>query len=419
MTLSSSNEAEIQGSRTLNLGDGWSLEEAKSFVEACFDRDALISALLGFCARWLPRRLLIVLANQRAQPYLICGWGELDEAFGELSALRALRLAVEHQNPLVEDWRAGRSVVGAPEELGFGSVFVGLKLFPPERLFAQAIRIGARPAMVLIAEETEQRDPSASAQIKALAEAVGEQLTRVLTLSKAGKLPPQEERIPPLPTRDEGEAAGESTPSEVARERSNPTHDGLPFADESTSGTVQLLDSSRTAFGLPLADAAGTEELFPMNRGDDSSDASAEGAPEHTADGESGATQRFDHLFAESEDPAAPSRTISGGFSSASPTGQTILGGFESLKGIPESAKTIMGGFNADSASALGPRSTLSGGFSVDSTAQDDAEGSSSGVPMAQIVRPISLKYGRKSLAGARSDALADEDESSPGVDGD
>ena len=147
-----------ESSKAFQMGAGWTREQMRSFVQQCYDRDALLEALLGYGGRWLDSRMVLVLSGGAAQPYLVEGWSELPDKFRDLDALRQIRVPVPEDSPLFDPEQVGSVKADKPEEVGLGKLFVELTLFPPDKLMVQTVRIGTRPSMAILGEPCSDAD---------------------------------------------------------------------------------------------------------------------------------------------------------------------------------------------------------------------------------------------------------------------
>jgi hypothetical protein len=411
------------------LGLRWSLEQACEFIAQCYDRDALIHTLLGFSERWLANRMILVLGNQQAQPYLAKGWPELDAKYRESSALRRVKVDVPSDALLFDEDQIGHSLAERPEDVGLGQLFVELTLFPPDRLLVQTVRIGPRPAMALVGEPHADASSSAAGleatleELEHCARMVGEQLAEMVRLAKAGQLPPPEARIPAIPeaassvvadhdddaiyvdeTNDQSMVPGlavESSASEeidAKPEQAGATAYGLPFVDEAANGTLELDDLGATAYGLPFADettagdpAADPADMMPY----------AEIGESDELDGSDENSEAVGAARAQQE---AIRSTLSGGFS--------VIEFENGLHEADEDARDE-GSDEVTDGGEIAEESEES--EESDETKQTSASNTST-APMAQILRPISLKSGRQTgrHAAARKKAAQPPAEEAP-----
>jgi hypothetical protein len=187
-----------------DLGHAWSREQVLSFIEGCYNRDAVLYALLGYASWWLENRIIVVLGKDSIQPYLIDEWEELPDEFRNNERLRQLRVPVDPSAAIFDQDQSGHFLADKPEDVGLGDLFVELTLFPPDRLLNQSIKIGNRPYMLLVGEPKSRLStvPPGIERLEEVAVKVGKQLESIIRAAKTDKLPPEGERIPSLPEPD-------------------------------------------------------------------------------------------------------------------------------------------------------------------------------------------------------------------------
>ncbi|MFP4597947.1 MAG: HEAT repeat domain-containing protein [Persicimonas sp.] len=363
------------------LGRGWSTSQTVDFIERCFDRDTLLQVLLGFAEKWIKNRMVLVLGNGHAKPYLIDGWSELSEEFRDLDTLRGIQIEVPGEANIFDPEQVGHTLAERPEEVGLGQLFVELTLFPPDRLLVQTVLLGSRPSMAIIGEPRQDDSLPPVEPLELVAGAVGSQLEEIVLLAKAKRLPPKEERIPPLPeplgiADDADDAADDDRPAMPGLEaHSSLAEDSDPEPDEPAA----------TAFGIPFADET---EAGSRNRQPSAVQVSSPGVGEDSSvsiippvD-----VNEDDEAPAEAEDPK---KTLSGGFSvSDVQKGLADHDEPDDVEGQPEKDTSAP---SQDLADALAEPAAPSN--DTPRPARGDAEQTA---PSAQILRPISLKSGRK-----------------------
>ncbi|WP_168210630.1 GspE/PulE/PilB domain-containing protein [Persicimonas caeni] len=404
-----------------SLGVGWSREDTLEFLRNCYDRDALLHALLGFSSKWLDNRMVLVLGHERAQPYLVAGWPELSDDFRDIQTLRRVNIDVPPDAVLFDANHVGHSMAEMPEDVGLGQLFVELTLFPPDNLLVQTVRIGSRPSMAVIGEPRSDSIPSAG-PLEEVARAVGDQLEELVRLAKARQLPPTSERIPALPeSSEQAEAQSEDDPSpgampslaEAASSASEPheevpdspsaTSFGIPFADAAPSLEEEPEEDKpgATAFGIPFADQADGDKSKSSQRsavevsspgvGEESSVSIIQPVDldEDEADGD-GDEAEVPEAFEEADEDVRS--TMSGGFS------------------VAEFEQNLN---PASSSAASAEASEADGDFppSEAEDADDSDEDDKANAPMFQILRPVSLKGGRKSSKKKSKSSRAEESE--------
>jgi hypothetical protein len=383
---------ESSGAIDLNeLGVNWSRAATLDFLRNCFDRDALLYTLLGFSAKWLDDRMVIVLGHERAQPYLIAGWDGLSDDLREHETLRRVKIEVPADAVLFDEDQIGHSTAEKPEDVGLGQLFVELTLFPPDRLLVQTVRIGSRPSMAVIGEPRDGK-LEAVESLEEVAREVGSQLEEIVRRAKSQQLPPPDERIPAIPS-----PAGDDTPvGDDAEEEDRPAVPGL--AEVSASEPRDEPDTpGATAFGIPFADEAGDDATQRQKRS--AVEISSPGVAEDSSvsiiapvdiDEDSDEVQDSDHSEANA--------TISGGFSVAEFQ--------QGLKPDGPRSTAVLDAVDEQEKNADAEPSEMS-------EASEPADASKAQAPMAQILRPVSLKRGRKK-SGVVSSADAEPKQETP-----
>ncbi|RAL21215.1 hypothetical protein DL240_13870 [Lujinxingia litoralis] len=186
--------------------DQWEAQEVQDFFESCFDRDALLKALLGLAGGQLTKRLIVVVGKSGVQPYFQEDWPELDASLNDVSVLRARRTQAVVDSTLLE---REALLTGDADALELGPLYEVLGANAPPLLAMIPVRIGGRAAMALVGapfdaqsgvrldvlEETGSFDGLVEA-----ASQVGKQLEELIRRAKVGLLPPPAERIPTLPS---------------------------------------------------------------------------------------------------------------------------------------------------------------------------------------------------------------------------
>lgn len=434
----SRNLPQREAVRWEQLGVGWTGEQALEFIANCYDRDALLHTLLGFSERWMAHRIILLLGNQQAQPYLLRGWLGLDARFEEPEVLRQIRVALPADAPFFAPEEAERAFVARPEDVSLGRLFVELCLFPPEELIVQSILIGKRPAMTLLGEAR----PGAMGDLEELsicARAVGEQLTELVRLAKANQLPPPDARVPALPAPadtpqvapDEpadkppeplDERSGESSvpeglhivqKSEGRLRAAGSTAYGLPFVDHSSGETLHLQNVEATAFGLPFIDGEDDEPAAPG-----APLAQVWRRPEEVPQTEDSDAQDAAHEDASDEDshaqypPPIQSEenlariTWDGGFSVT-----------EFERGLLREGEHAPGAPPQDAHAEAGASASLNDSAAHEAAAAPPSapRARQSTAPSAQILRPRSLKHGRREKGSGAHPAVARAGASSSG----
>lgn len=250
------------------FGHDWTLSEARTFVQHCYDRDALLETLINFGSTWLKGRLICLVTHHQIQPFMARGWaswGDDQEATEELSQNK---LKVDPQSVIATVIQEGTYTFGSPEVLGIEGIFEETSVLSPEHVMVLPIQIGASTKMIFFGEPafevsdlmafSEQAEP-----LVILADDIAEQLEEIIKLSKARKLPPAPERIPAAHTKH-------SEPIEAPVE---PSHDEEGEGDktlQTSELSTKLLESELEATLEAAQDALLSSEAELSNPLDDS-----------------------------------------------------------------------------------------------------------------------------------------------------
>jgi hypothetical protein len=139
-----------------NLGAGWSVEQLSEFVGKSSDRDEIIAALLGFVGNFLPQRFVLVVHRGQLRGFAAQGIAKYTMAVRLITLERKLVWdAFESQPP-------HRGLVVPPHWLGLAAFYHALELSPPQELLCSMIRVAARPAMLLVADNQSELLPAAA-----------------------------------------------------------------------------------------------------------------------------------------------------------------------------------------------------------------------------------------------------------------
>lgn len=184
------------------FGHDWTLSEARTFVEHCYDRDALLETLINFGSTWLKGRLICLVTHHQIQPFMARGWASWGDDQETTEELSQNKLKVNPQSVIATVIKEGTYTFGSPEVLGIEGIFEETSVLSPEHVMVLPIQIGASTKMIFFGEPafevsdlmafSEQAEP-----LVILADDIAEQLEEIIKLSKARKLPPAPERIPP------------------------------------------------------------------------------------------------------------------------------------------------------------------------------------------------------------------------------
>jgi hypothetical protein len=178
------------------LGRGWTTDQLGRFLAHCADRDDIVQALLGFSVDHFPR--CAVLAVQHGRLHGFAGKGlKADDA-----ALRQVEIADARVLREVRA-RAGESMLlGVPQDLGLGPLYDALHLDKPLEVACFVLRVGSRPAMLLVGDNESRPLPRTTLPAVELAviQAAAALIRIVRDKKRQQEEPPaEEERTAPQP----------------------------------------------------------------------------------------------------------------------------------------------------------------------------------------------------------------------------
>ena len=261
------------------LGVNWSLESVTEFVLACYDRDTILEVLLGYSAHWFPASMVLIVGREWVQLFASAGF-ELPQ---ELTKGQR-RGAVDGEAPAVTE----ASSTGTASEVGLAALFEQLELGEP-LVRTVGVRIGARVAIVVVGKI---RDEAVDTEgLEAAATAAGRQLEDVIRMAKLGQLPPQDERIPPVPKAERehhppGSDASDDSRATLALEgAADAISTPVLSTAEQSDDEIEVANPNATSFGLPFAEAREAAEALAAERAKQAEDAeSADDADEDVGD---------------------------------------------------------------------------------------------------------------------------------------
>lgn len=202
----------------VEYGHNWTQVETCDFISRCYDRDTLLVTLLNYGEAWLTGRMICVVGQEHIQSFLTrgwSGWGTDDEITKEMGQHRVLL----EDSPILETIvEQGTHTIGSSEELGLTDVFEAANVLEPDELIVIPLQLASRTKMLLLGEPKQVPEDLVqfSEELEPLvmvADEVAHQLEELIKLSKAGKLPPESERIPEIPSRLTEASRSISTPS--------------------------------------------------------------------------------------------------------------------------------------------------------------------------------------------------------------
>lgn len=186
----------------------WTKEGVEQFVAHCWDRQALMAALIGFAREYMTHRILMRLRKGAFHPFVLQGWPDHVDEQAKTPRLRKLQLPAATTKRVKKALAEGHPLAAPPAEFGLQRVlqFLGEEL--DEELLCEPVTVGPSTEWVLIGKPI-RIDPNSEAfssdaitlkfwELEEVCDQVGAQYQRIRRLGKRDKLPPTEERIPAL-----------------------------------------------------------------------------------------------------------------------------------------------------------------------------------------------------------------------------
>ncbi len=202
----------------------WTKEGVENFIAHCWDRQALMAALIKFADEYMTHRLLMRLRKGSFRPFALQGWPNHVDEEAKAPRLRKLQLPAATTARVRKALDAGHPLAAPPGEFGLERVlqFLGEEL--EEEMLCEPITVGPRTEWVLIGKPI-RIDPNSQTfssdaitlnfwELEEICDKVGAQYQRIRRLGKRDKLPPKDQRIPPL--TDETNDAPQEDPSNLA-----------------------------------------------------------------------------------------------------------------------------------------------------------------------------------------------------------
>lgn len=270
------------------FGHDWTLSEAQTFVQHCYDRDALLETLINFGSTWLKGRLICLVTHQQIQPFMARGWASWGDDQETTEEFTQNKLLVKATSVIATVIKEGTYTFGSPEVLGIEELFNETSVLAPEHVMVLPIQIGSSTKMIFFGEPafdvtdlmafSEQAEP-----LVILADDIAEQLEEIIRLGKARKLPPSHERIPSQAKEAAPAAALPTTPEEhpstpttaelslqELEDTLNAAHDALLNSDAEISNPLDIPKSvqapSEPSQVKPRADVPGAAILSRKTR---------------------------------------------------------------------------------------------------------------------------------------------------------
>lgn len=170
------------------FGLNWTVEEVNEFVAQTYSRDVILSVILNFSVAHLSERCVLIVGHDSAQGYYSADWPGMPP----LAEMRKIRSALATDSKVHDNGIR----IGSPEILGLENWFNDVGAEKPESLASIPIPISGRVAIALIGVPRSQADLE---DLRTLGLLIGGQLEKIIKMAKTKSLPPESERIPPIP----------------------------------------------------------------------------------------------------------------------------------------------------------------------------------------------------------------------------
>ncbi|MFW5967183.1 MAG: HEAT repeat domain-containing protein [Persicimonas sp.] len=204
---------------TYTLGDilehEWSKETIEQFVAHCYDRKALMSALIAYADEFLTHRLLVRVQSGGFRTFMLQGWPEHVDEAAKIPRLRKLQLPAATSERVSRGLTDGHQIAAPPAEFALQRVFDFLgEDVSDEELLCQPITVGGRTEWALIGKPI-RIDPNSESfssdsitlnfwELEEVCDSIGAQYQSIRRLNKRDKLPPKPERVPSLESLSSG-----------------------------------------------------------------------------------------------------------------------------------------------------------------------------------------------------------------------
>jgi hypothetical protein len=186
----------------------WTKEGVEHFIAHCWDRQALMAALIGFAREYMTHRILMRLRKGAFHPFVLQGWPAHVDEEAKTPRLRKLQLPAATTPRVKKALAEGHPLAAPPAEFGLQRVLQFLGEEIDEEILCEPVTVGPSTEWVLIGKPI-RIDPNSHSfssdaitlkfwELEEVCDQVGAQYQRIRRLGKRDKLPPVDERIPPL-----------------------------------------------------------------------------------------------------------------------------------------------------------------------------------------------------------------------------
>lgn len=191
--------SKLERKTLLQLGRGWSKPKMLSFVNQCYDSEALLKALTEYIDTWFASRIVGVVSDKQLTPQFLSGWTDENDVVSEMVDVRKTGFAMEPSGQMFATEHSGSFIFETPEALNLDDIFVEMMMFPPDELLARRLAGTSSPEIAVFGEASasQSRIPDFEPLIE-VCNRVETQYQAIRREAKSGNLPPPAEQIPDL-----------------------------------------------------------------------------------------------------------------------------------------------------------------------------------------------------------------------------
>lgn len=188
--------------------DDWTREGVEHFVSHCWDRQALMAALISYAREFMTHRILMRLSKGSFRPFALQDWPAHVDEGAKTPRLRKLQLPAATSARVRKALDEGYPLAAPPAEFGLQRILDFLGEPIDEEILCEPVTVGPRTDWVLVGKPI-RIDPNSAAfssdaitlnfwELEEVCDKVGAQYQRIRRLGKRDKLPPKDKRIPAL-----------------------------------------------------------------------------------------------------------------------------------------------------------------------------------------------------------------------------
>jgi hypothetical protein len=197
----------------------WTKESVEQFASQCYDRKALMTALISYARHFMTHRILLRLKSGSFRPFALQDWPSHVDEKAKTSRLRKLSLPAATSPRIKKALAEGYPVAAPVEAFGFERILQFLGEEIDAELMCQPVTVGPITEWVLIGKPI-RIDPNSESfstdaitlkfwELEEVCDRIGAQYQRIRRLDKRDQLPAPDERIPPLSGEQSDSVAGD------------------------------------------------------------------------------------------------------------------------------------------------------------------------------------------------------------------